>query len=101
MELPRLKPIYEKHKGSGLEFAVVDRTNDTENALQFIEENGLQYRFLENGEEEAEVVRKVFGVRTFPTSYLIDGDGKILYAHIGFGEGDEEIFDNQIDSILN
>ncbi len=101
MELPRLKPIYEKHKGNGFEFAVVDRTNDTENALQFIEENGLEYRFLENGEEEAEVVRKVFGVRTFPTSYLIDGDGKILYAHIGFNEGDEEMFDEEIDSILN
>ena len=101
MELPRLKPIYEKHKGNGLEFAVVDRTNDTENALQFIEEQGLEYRFLENGEEEGEVVRRIFGVRTFPTSYLIDGDGKILYAHIGFNEGDEEMFDREIDSILN
>ncbi len=101
MELPRLKPIYEKHKGNGLEFVVVDRTNDTENALQFIEENGLEYRFLENGEEGAEVVRKVFGVRSFPTSYLIDGEGKILYAHVGFIEGDEEIFDKEIDSILN
>lgn len=101
MELPRLKPIYEKHKGNGLKFVVVDRTNDTEGALQFIEENGLEYRFLENGEEEGEVVRKVFGVRTFPTSYLINEGGRILYAHVGFTEGDEEIFDERIDSILN
>ena len=101
MELPRLKPIYEKHKANGLEFVVVDRTNDTEGALQFIEENGLEYRFLENGEEEGEVVKKVFGVRTFPTSYLINEEGRILYAHVGFNEGDEEMFDEEIDSILN
>jgi hypothetical protein len=101
VELPRLKPIYEKHKGNGLEFVAVDRTNDTEGALQFIEENGLEYRFLENGEEEAEVVRRVFGVRTFPTTYLINEESKILYAHVGFTEGDEEIFDEQIASVLN
>lgn len=101
MELPRLKPVFEKYRSEGLEFAVIDRANDTENALEFIKQHGLEYRFFENGEEEAEIVRKLFGVRTFPTTYLVNGEGKILYAHVGFNEGDEEIFDSKIGSILN
>jgi hypothetical protein len=100
VELPRLKPLFEKYRDHGLEIVVIDRSNDTEGALQFIEENELDYRFLENGEEDREIVKKVFGVRTFPTSYLINSDDRVLHAHIGFNEGDEAVFEEQIRELL-
>ena len=100
MELPRLKPLYEKYRDKGLEIVVIDRRNDTENALQFIEENELPYRFFENGEDEEEVVSKLFGVRVFPTSFVIDENGKVMYMHIGFDEGDENQFEEEILSLL-
>lgn len=100
MELPRLKPLYEKYRDQGLEIVVIDRQNDTENALKFIEEYDLPYHFFENGEGGEEVVRNLFGVRVFPTSFLIDENGKVMYMHIGFDEGDEEKFEKEIVSLL-
>jgi len=46
------------------------------------------------------VVRKVFGVTTFPTSFLIDRDGRVMYVHVGFEAGDEKHLEEQIRGLL-
>lgn len=101
MELPRLKPLYEKYGAQGLKIVFIDRSNDTENARQFIDEHQLPFTFLENGEDQAEVVRGLFGVTAFPTSFLIDSRGKIVFAHVGFNPGDEELFAQKVDDSLH
>ncbi len=90
MELPRLEPLYQKYKDKGLAVVAVEAQGDTEGATTFIDEHKLTYACLENGKDEGDVVRTVFGVRTFPTSYIIDREGRIMFYHLGFGEGDEE-----------
>ncbi len=100
MELPRLQPLYETYRDRGFEVVAIERQRDTERATKFIEENGLTYTFLENGEGDDEVVRAVFGVRGFPTSFLVDRDGMIRYYHLGFEEGDEDTIAKEIESLL-
>jgi len=100
VELPRLQPLYDRYKDQGFEIVAIERQRDTERATTFIEENGLTYTFLENGEEDGEVVRAVFGVRGFPTSFLVDRDGMIRYYHLGFEEGDEDQIAQEIESLL-
>ena len=100
MELPRLQPLYEKYKDQGFEIVAVEGKRDTERASAFIEENGLTYTMLENAEDEAEIAAKVFKVRGYPSSYLIDRDGKIMYFHFGFEAGDEEHIEEEIQSLL-
>jgi len=100
VELPRLQPLYETYKDRGFEVVAIERQRDTERATKFIEENGLTYTFLENGEGDDEVVRAVYGVRSFPTSFLVDRDGMIRYYHLGFEEGDEEKMAKEIESLL-
>ena len=100
MELPRLEPLYQKYKDQGLAVVAIEAARDTEGATTFIEENKLTYTCLENGEGEGDVVRSVFGVRSFPTSYLIDRDGRIMFYHLGFSEGDEEKLEKEILTLL-
>ena len=100
MELPRLQPLYEKYKDQGFEIIAVDGKNDTERATKFIEENGLTYTMLENGEGDAEVVGALYKVRAYPSSFLIDRDGKVMYFHLGFEPGDEEHLEEEIQSLL-
>ena len=100
MELPRLQPLYEKYKDQGFEIVAVDGKHDTERATKFIEENGLTYTMLENAEDDAEIVGNVFKVRAYPSSFLIDRDGKVMYFHLGFEEGDEEHLEEEIQSLL-
>ena len=100
MELPRLQPLYEKYQDQGFEIVAVEGKRDTERATTFIEENGLTYTMLENAEGDAEIASKVFKVRGYPSSYLIDRDGKIMFFHFGFEAGDEEHIEEEIQSLL-
>ena len=100
MELPRLQSLYETYKDQGFEIIAVDGKNDTERATKFIEKNGLTYTMLENGEGDSEIVGGKYKVRAYPTSFLIDRDGKVMYFHLGFEPGDEEHLEEEIQSLL-
>jgi len=100
VELPRLQPLYEKYKDQGFEIIAVEGKRDTERATAFIEENGLTYTMLENGEGDDEVVGNLYKVRAYPSSFLIDRDGKVMYFHLGFDAGDEEHLEEEIQGLL-
>jgi peroxiredoxin len=100
VELPRLEPIWQSYKDKGLTIVAVERSRDSERAQKLIKDNSLTYHFLENGKDGAEVVRKVFGVTIFPTSFLIDREGRVMYVHVGFEAGDEKHLEEQIRELL-
>jgi peroxiredoxin len=100
VELPRLQPLYEKYQARGFNVVAIDGLRDTQGATTFIQQNGLTYTMLETGEGEADVVRETFGIGGFPTSYLIDQDGRIVYYHLGFSEGDEVALEKEILKLL-
>jgi peroxiredoxin len=81
-----------------LSIVVVDGAHDTERAKKFIEEKKLTYHLLET-EEENDVVEEVFDIGSFPTSFLIDRDGKIVHCHVGFEAGDEAQLEREILSL--
>jgi peroxiredoxin len=95
VELPRLEPLWQKYRDKGFSIVAVEAARDRERAVKFIDENKLSYHLLEN-DEDNNVVRDTFGVRWFPTSYIIDKEGRIMYCHIGFDEGDEETLEKEI-----
>lgn len=101
MELPRLEPIYRKYKDQGLSIVAVEAYRDTESAKSFIAENELTYTFLEENEaEEEKVVKKIIGNWGFPTTFIIDREGKVVYTHQGFSDGDEIRFEEEILALL-
>jgi peroxiredoxin len=100
VELPRLEPLWQKYKDRGLSVIAVEARRDTERATKFIDENKLTYHLLET-EEDNDVVEDVFDVQWFPTSFVIDKKGRVIYCHIGFEEGDEEGLEREILTLMN
>jgi len=100
VELPRLQPLYEKYRDQGFEVIAIETKGQTERATKFIEENGLTYTMLKNGDGEAEVASTTFNVIYHPSSFLIDRDGKVMYYHLGFEAGDEEHLEEEIKTLL-
>jgi peroxiredoxin len=92
--------LYERYKDEGFEVIAVEAKRDTERATTFIEEKGLTYTMLENAEEDAEIVGSLFKVRSFPSTFLIDRDGKVMFFHLGFEAGDEEHLEEEINTLL-
>lgn len=101
MELPRLEPIWQRYRDQGLVVAAVEANRDREHAEAFLADNPLTYHLLENGEGDAEVVRRVFGVRAFPTTLLADRQGRVLFYHLGFEPGDEERLEQEVRQLLD
>lgn len=100
MELPRLQPLYEKYRDQGFEVIAIETKGQTERATKFIEDNGLTYTMLKNGEGESEVASTTFNVIYHPSSFLINRDGKVMYYHLGFEAGDEEHLEEEIKTLL-
>jgi peroxiredoxin len=100
VELPRLQPLYDEYKERGLRVIAIEANRDTERATKFIEKHGLSYTLLENGEGDDEVVSSMFKVRSFPTSFIIDRNGKVMYYHLGFEAGDEATIEDEILTLL-
>jgi peroxiredoxin len=100
VELPRLQTLYETYREQGLEIVAVEANRDTEQARKFIADKGLTFTMLEDGADDAEVVSSVFGVWAFPTSLLVDREGRVMYAHVGFELGDEQKLEEEIKSLL-
>lgn len=94
-------PLYDKYRDQGFQVIAVDGRNDTDRATKFIAENGLTYPCLENAEGDGEFVYGTFNVTGYPTSFLIDADGKVLYMHLGFDEGDEVKLAEEIERVLS
>ena len=100
MEFPRLQALYEKFQDQGFEIIAIDGMHDTERAKSYIEKNGITFTTVENPEGDAELVQSVYKVSGYPTSFLINRNGKIMYFHFGFEEGDEKKIDAEIQSLL-
>ena len=98
--MPRLQALYEEYKDQGLEIVAIDGKRDTERAMKFIEQKGLTYTMLENAEGDEEVAGNIFKVRAYPSSFLIGRDGKVMFFHLGFEEGDEVHLEEEIQSLL-
>ena len=101
MELPRLEPLWQKYKDQGLTVIAIESNQDTEQALEFIAEHNLTYPMLEDVEGDDNVVANKLQIYGFPTSYLVDRNGKVMFSHIGFDEGDEVKIEKEILQLLD
>lgn len=101
MELPRLEPLYQDYKDLGLSVIAIEAKRDRDRANKFVNDKGLTYTFLETGEGEDDFVREVFKVRSFPTSFLVNEEGKIMFVHVGFSRGDEVKLEDEIKRLLS
>jgi peroxiredoxin len=99
VELPRVEVLYKKYRDRGFTVVAIEAARDTERALKVIKENDLTFILLET-EEDNDVVDDVFAVQGFPTVFMIDRDGRIVYSHLGFEEGDEARLEQEILALL-
>jgi peroxiredoxin len=91
--------LWRKYHEMGFSAVALETNRDHEGAVKFIKEKGLTMHMLENGEEN-DVANGLFGVRSFPTTYIIDSDGRILFYHVGFEDGDEKTLEAEILKLL-
>lgn len=82
--------MYDELKDKGFEVIAVNapiRDNDTvEGVNKYIEENKFTFKVVMGGTRETYTLSKAYNVSGYPTNYLVDADGKILWRGAGYSE---------------
>jgi cytochrome c-type biogenesis protein len=80
-EMPSMQTLYDELADEGLEILAVNVLEDVDTAQAFIDEQGFTYPVLmdTNGR-----VMLRYGVRAYPTTYIIDRDGNVIGVRPGF-----------------
>ncbi|MEO6232166.1 MAG: TlpA disulfide reductase family protein [Ferruginibacter sp.] len=81
--LPILQSLHQKYKSKGLAVLGIDIVDRNNNELEtFLSRRGIDYKILLADKD----VANDYKISVAPTIYLIDRNGKILYANAGFDE---------------
>lgn len=96
--MPVLDRLGGSYRESGLIVLAIDVGDREPDYAAHIEENGYEHvRFARDGKGE---IARLYGVRSIPVTYLLDREGVIRYAHVGFGRGLEKRLADEITLLL-
>lgn len=93
-EVPHLQRLYSELKAGGLEVVAVNTGDAAEVINRYLNAGSFTFRVAMGakpaGDGKNYEAMKQYRVRTYPTNYLIDSEGKIAYRGIGFGPANEQ-----------
>lgn len=98
--MPRLEELWNRLKDNGLSVVAVEVAQQGKEALKVIEEKKLTFHCLETHVGPNDPVKQVFDVQALPMSLIVDAEGRVLFAHYGFSEGDEAGLEEEVRAIL-
>lgn len=95
--LPYIERLSNKYKSKGLRVIGIDPYDKKEDDLDvFLVKRKITYQVLLGTKE----VEKDYRVSYFPTLFLIDKKGKIIFTQVGYDKGDEAILEELIKNNL-
>ena len=90
-EVPNLKAAYKKYKSKGFEIVSVSVDDDQDAWKKAISENGMDWIQLLDSDERESSASLVYGVRSIPSTFLIDSEGTIIERNLRGGELEEKL----------
>ncbi len=84
---PFLQNLRDQYHDQGFEIVAVNVDVELKDALSFLQNYPVDYPILLDPEG---IMATTYGVQGLPTSFIIDRDGNVVYAHLGFKEKDKQ-----------
>ena len=94
---PWMNEMHAKYAAGGLEIIAINVDVKASDAERFLAATPAKFGVAFDAKGDTP---KQFGVKVMPTSYLIDGDGKITLVHSGFREADRAVLESAITAAL-
>ena len=85
--MPALNDIYEKNKDKGLLIVGINLDEKIGDGKSFAKKKKIKFPLLY---DENRKLAEAVGVNVMPSSFVVNGEGKITYIHHGFRDGDKE-----------
>lgn len=92
-----MQALHKTYVDQGLTVLAVNIGEKKSAVQSFVDENGYTLSVLLDSRG---AVRGAYGVRSIPTTYLVDDQGTVQYVRRGYGSGLEAELRSEIDSLL-
>ena len=96
-EMPLLDELYNRYQRVGFNLLGVNIDDDSGRAMQMAEELGIDFPVLFDARKE---VSRLYDVEAMPVTVLVDREGRVRYVHHGYKPGYEDMYLDQIRSLL-
>ncbi len=96
-EMPLLDQLYTRYERVGFSLLGVNIDDDSARAMDMIKELGVSFPVLFDARKE---VSQLYNVDAMPVTILVDREGTVRHVHKGYKPGYEEMYLNQIRSLL-
>ena len=100
-ELDNISEVYEdwqEETGIKIYAISIDDARRSKQVKPFIDASGWDFEVLL---DENSDFRRAMSVSNPPYTFLVDGNGKIVYQHIGYSEGDEDVLYEKVLELTN
>jgi cytochrome c biogenesis protein CcmG/thiol:disulfide interchange protein DsbE len=96
---PKLEALQRKYAGRGLRVIGIseDEDEDRDKIPGFADTYGAKFALAWDGDKS--IARK-YKPETMPSSFIIDREGVVRFAHVGFHDGEEVEIDREIRGLL-
>jgi len=94
-EMPDIHDYYQANQDKGLTVLAVNAQEDENTVSRFIESTGFTFPVLLDSQGKVE---QQYQVRSFPSTFVIDRDGNVVYIHVGLITPD--VLSSVIDPLL-
>lgn len=98
-ELPELQKLVAAYGERGFHVVGVNGDGPVDQAKVRPYVNALGFDFTVVPDPDGEIRRR-FQVEVFPTSFLIDGEGRVVYRQVGYRRGDEAILAERVRTLV-
>jgi hypothetical protein len=89
--------LFDKYGARGLEILIVDASNRKDLTQDVADETSLTLPVLL---DDQDISHTAYGVFATPTTLLVDVAGRIIFKHIGYGPGTEDMLGREIELLL-
>ncbi len=96
---PAMEELQKKYADKGFVIIAINVDEERKEMEEFLKKNKATFTLVRDAAQK--LVDKA-GVATMPTSFLIDGEGKVRFVHAGYqGDVTKKEYERRIESLLN
>ena len=96
--MPVLNQLGEQYAEQGVTVLALNVDGSEASYQEFIQSN--DYPHLQWARDGSGAIREAYRVSGLPTTYIIDGEGIVRHAHVGYGGRTQEALTTEVESLL-
>ena len=95
---PKLQDLYTKYSGNGLELVGLSEDDENQGIAEFGQAHGnVKFPI---GWDDGKAIAGKYHPPTMPTTFVVDKDGIVRYAHVGYHDSDQDEIEKELKSLM-